>query len=439
VNKTVVTILGIFVAIILLTGAFSGGFLAGHFLPGAEQLPAISQVIPGISVPTTEEESATPGEVQTLFKPFWEAWNIIHNQYVDQPVDDTTLMQGAIRGMMDALGDKQTFYMDPSVYENQTSQLQGSYEGIGAYVDLKGDYLTIVSPIEGSPAEAAGLQPGDQVIAIDGEDMTGVPPEEARSKIVGPEGTQVTLTVSRKGQTTPLELTITRAKISMQSAEGKMLDNGIGYLDINTFGEQTTQEMRSALDTLLAQNPRGLIIDLRNNPGGYLTTAVEVSSEFIDKGPILYEKFGNGKLEEHDALGNGRATKISLVVLVNEGSASASEILTGALQDYGRAKIVGVQSYGKGSVQIWQPLSNNQGAARVTIAKWLTPNKRAIDHVGLTPDIIVEMTEEDYTAKRDPQLDAAVETLEAVINNTAVPTSMPTSIPAFTPTPAVVP
>jgi carboxyl-terminal processing protease len=439
VNKTVVTILGIFVAIILLTGAFSGGFLAGHFLPGAEQLPAISQVIPGISVPTTEEESATPGEVQTLFKPFWEAWNIIHNQYVDQPVDDTTLMQGAIRGMMDALGDKQTFYMDPSVYENQTSQLQGSYEGIGAYVDLKGDYLTIVSPIEGSPAEAAGLQPGDQVIAIDGEDMTGVPPEEARSKIVGPEGTQVTLTVSRKGQTTPLELTITRAKISMQSAEGKMLDNGIGYLDINTFGEQTTQEMRSALDTLLAQNPRGLIIDLRNNPGGYLTTAVEVSSEFIDKGPILYEKFGNGKLEEHDALGNGRATKIPLVVLVNEGSASASEILTGALQDYGRAKIVGVQSYGKGSVQIWQPLSNNQGAARVTIAKWLTPNKRAIDHVGLTPDIIVEMTEEDYTAKRDPQLDAAVETLEAVINNTAVPTSMPTSIPAFTPTPAVVP
>jgi carboxyl-terminal processing protease len=439
VNKTVVTILGIFVAIILLTGAFSGGFLAGHFLPGAEQLPAISQVIPGISVPTTEEESATPGEVQTLFKPFWEAWNIIHNQYVDQPVDDTTLMQGAIRGMMDALGDKQTFYMDPSVYENQTSQLQGSYEGIGAYVDLKGDYLTIVSPIEGSPAEAAGLQPGDQVIAIDGEDMTGVPPEEARSKIVGPEGTQVTLTVSRKGQTTPLELTITRAKISMQSAEGKMLDNGIGYLDINTFGEQTTQEMRSALDTLLAQNPRGLIIDLRNNPGGYLTTAVEVSSEFIDKGPILYEKFGNGKLEEHDALGNGRATKIPLVVLVNEGSASASEILTGALQDYGRAKIVGVQSYGKGSVQIWQPLSNNQGAARVTIAKWLTPNKRAIDHVGLTPDIIVEMTEEDYTAKRDPQLDAAVETLEALINNTAVPTSMPTSIPAFTPTPAVVP
>lgn len=436
-NKTIVTVLGIFVVGILLVGAFSGGFLAGHFIPGTGQLPALSQLIPGASDPNTEQQTATPGDVQTLFKPFWEAWNIVHNQFVDQPVDDTVLMQGAIRGMMDALGDKQTFYMDPKLYENQTTQLQGAYEGIGAYVDLRGDFLTIVSPIEGSPAEAAGLQPGDKVVAIDGEDMTGVPPEEARSKIIGPEGTQVTLTISRDGQPNPLEFTITRAKIVMHSAEGKMLDNGIGYVDINTFGDQTTQELRDALDKLLAQNPRGLIIDLRNNPGGYLTTAVEVSSEFIEKGPILYEKFGNGKLEEHDALGKGRALKIPLVVLVNEGSASASEILTGALQDYDRAKIVGVQSYGKGSVQVWQPLSNNQGAARVTIAKWLTPDKRAIDHVGLTPDVIVEMTDEDFKANRDPQLDAAIETLDAVINNTAIPTSMPTTVPAFTPTPAV--
>jgi carboxyl-terminal processing protease len=328
--------------------------------------------------------------------------------------------------------------MDPDLYDNQTSQLQGSYEGIGAYVDLRGDYLMIVSPIEGSPAEAAGLQPGDKVIAIDGEDMTGVPPEEARSKIIGPEGTQVTLTVSREGERTPLEFSITRAKITMNSAEGRMLDNGIGYVDINTFGDSTTRELRNALENLLAQDPRGLIIDLRNNPGGYLTTAVEVSSEFIEEGPILYEKFGNGDLKEHDALGNGQATEIPLVVLVNQGSASASEILTGALQDYERATVVGVQSYGKGSVQIWQPLSNNQGAARVTIAKWLTPDKRAIDHIGLTPDVIVEMTEEDFTANDDPQLDAAVETLEAVLNNAAIPTSMPTSIPAFTPTPAIV-
>jgi carboxyl-terminal processing protease len=324
--------------------------------------------------------------------------------------------------------------MDPKLYENQTTQLQGSYEGIGAYVDLDGEFLTIVSPIEGSPAAAAGLQPGDKVIAIDGQDMTGVPPEEARSKIIGPEGTQVTLLVARDGELKPLEFTITRAKIAMHSAEGKMLENGIGYIDINTFGDQTTAELRQALDQLLPQNPKGLIIDLRNNPGGYLTTAVEVSSEFIDKGVILYEKYGNGKMDEHDALGKGRATDIPLVVLINEGSASASEILAGALQDYGRAKLVGVQSYGKGSVQNWQPLSNNQGAARVTIAKWLTPKERAIDHVGLAPDVNVEMTEEDFKANRDPQLDAAIQTLKAVLMDVPIPTSMPTSIPAFTPT-----
>ena len=433
-NRTLGTVLGIFVVIILLVGAFSGGFLAGHFLPGQGQIPAVSELIPFANNPSAEQQAATPSDVQDLFKPFWEAWNIVHNQYVDQPVDDVALMQGAIRGMMDALGDKQTFYMDPKLYENQTTQLQGSYEGIGAYVDLDGEFLTIVSPIEGSPAEAAGLQPGDKVIAIDGEDMTGVPPEQARSKIIGPEGTQVTLLVARDGASKPLEFTITRAKITMHSAEGKMLEDGIGYIDINTFGDQTTPELRQALDQLLAQNPKGLIIDLRNNPGGYLTTAVEVSSEFIDKGVILYEKYGNGKMDQHDALGKGRATDIPLVVLVNEGSASASEILAGALQDYGRAKLVGVQSYGKGSVQNWQPLSNNQGAARVTIAKWLTPKERAIDHVGLTPDVIVEMTEEDFKANRDPQLDAAIQTMLAVINNTAIPTSMPTSIPALTPT-----
>ena len=434
-NKKAVTALGIGVVILLLAGAFSGGFLAGHYLPNVGQIPGLVQIIPSVGGPTTEQQASTPSDVQNLFKPFWEAWNIVHNQYVDQPVDDTALMQGAIRGMMAALGDKQTFYMDPQSFENETTVLKGSYEGIGAYVDTRGDYLTIVSPIAGSPAEAAGLQPGDKVIAIDGHDMTGVPPEEARSKVIGPEGTQVTLTIAREGEQKPLVFTITRAKIIQPSVTGKMLENGIGYIDINTFGDNTTQELRQTLKTLLAQNPKGLIIDLRFNPGGYLTAAIEVSSEFIDKGPIVWEKFGNGKLQEHDALGNGMATKIPLVVLVNQDSASASEILTGALQDYGRAKVVGVQSYGKGSVQIHQPLSNNQGAARVTIAKWLTPNKRAIDHVGLAPDVFVNMTEEDFKANRDPQLDAAVQTMEAMLNNTAIPTSMPT--PILTPSLAI--
>jgi len=416
VNKTTKTILGAFVALILLGGVFSGGFIVGHLMPSTGSLPVISDFLPQVAPSVEpEQQSSTPAELQTLFTPFWEAWNIVHEQYVDQPVDDVALMQGAIRGMMDALGDKQTFYMEPEVYQSETSSLSGAYEGIGAYVDTDGDYLTIVSPIAGSPAELAGLKPGDQVIAIDGEDMTGVAPEEARLKVLGPEGTKVELTISREGESEPLEFTITRAKISIKSVEGKMLENGIAYVDINTFGDQTTRELRNTLDDLMRQNPRGIVLDLRNNPGGYLNTSVEVASEFIEDGVILYEQYGDGQRDTYEARGNGQATEIPIVVLINEGSASASEIVAGALQDYERAQLVGIKSYGKGSVQNWVPLSNDQGAARVTIAKWLTPDERAIDGVGLTPDVVVEMTEEDFTNERDPQLDKAVEVLLQLI------------------------
>jgi carboxyl-terminal processing protease len=435
VNNTTKMILGAFVGLILLAGAFSGGFIVGHLMPATGQLPVINDILPSSPAVQPDQEAVTPGELQALFAPFWEAWNIVHEQYVEQPIDDELLMQGAIRGMMDALGDEQTFYMEPQVYENETSSLQGQYEGIGAYVDTDGDYLTIVSPIEGSPADQAGLQPGDKVIAIDGEDMTGVAPEEARLKVLGPEGTKVTLTVTREGAPDPLEFTITRAQIEIRSAEGKMLEQNIGYIDINTFGEQTTSELRAALDDLLQQNPRGIIIDLRNNPGGYLSTSVEVASEFIDEGVVLYEEYGDGRRDTHRALGNGQATDIPLVVLINEGSASASEILAGALQDYERATLVGVKSFGKGSVQNWVPLSNNQGAARVTIARWLTPDERQIDHIGLMPDVIVEMTAEDFESELDPQLDAAMETMLAVLEGNAVPTSQPTSIPEPSATP----
>jgi carboxyl-terminal processing protease len=416
VNKNVKTILGLFVAVILLAGAFAGGFLAGNILPSTP-LRGLNDLLPPSTViaPDTDTQAATPAELQTLFAPFWEAWNIVHEQYVDQPVDDVALMQGAIRGMMDALGDKQTFYMEPIEYETQSSSLQGEYEGIGAYVDLDGDYLTIVSPISGSPADLAGIHPGDKVIAIDGEDMTGVAPEEARLKVLGPEGSQVTLTVEREGEPEPLEFVITRARINIKSAEGEMLENEIAYIDINTFGDKTSAELQSTLDTLLKENPKGIIIDLRNNPGGYLHTSVEVTSEFLEEGAILFEEYGDGKRDVYNASGDGKATDLPIVVLVNEGSASASEIVAGALQDYGRAKLVGVQSYGKGSVQNWVPLSNDQGAARVTIAKWLTPKERAIDGVGLTPDFIVEMTPEQFEAELDPQLDKAIEVLLQLI------------------------
>ena len=201
-------------------------------------------------------------------------------------------------------------------------------------------------------------------------------------------------------------------------------------MQITTFGDKTTAELKTTLETLMAQNPKGLILDLRNNGGGYLQTAVEVASQFLPKDQIvLYEQYGNGQKDSYTSLGGGLATDIPMVVLINEGSASASEIVAGALQDLGRAKLVGVVSYGKGSVQTWTELSNGQGAVRVTVAKWLTPSGRTIHKLGLTPDVYVSMTEEDYNNKLDPQLDAAIQTLLSMLAGTPIPTSMPTVTP----------
>lgn len=422
-EKTSKYVLGIFAILILLTGSFAGGFITRHALGQTGIFPGFTDsphpqinVPPTIVPPTGEQNSATPGELQTLFVPFWEAWNLVHEQYVNQPVDDTLLMQGAIRGMLEAVGDDYTYYMAPEVFETEVSSISGEYQGIGAYVDTRGDFLTIVSPLEGSPAEAAGLRPGDMIIAIDGEDMTGYTPEEARQRVLGEAGTKVVLTVTRKGESESLEFSIIRAKITVPSVTGEILpESGLAYIEINTFGDYTTRDLRNKLDELLAQNPKGLILDLRSNPGGYLITSVEVMSEFIDEGVVLIEQYSDGTRDTYEALGNGKATDIPMVVLINEGSASASEIVAGTLQDYGRAQLVGMQSYGKGSVQTMSPLSNDQGAARVTIAKWLTPKERAIDGIGLTPDFIVELTEEDFANDLDPQLDKAVEVLSGLI------------------------
>jgi len=427
VNKALKIILGIFVSLILLAGAFSGGFIVGHFLPATGNLTDI--VPPAVSSPSPDQQSATPSELQTLFQPFWESWQLVHENYVDQPVDDVALMRGAINGMLAALGDQHTSYMNPDEFKQANESLSGEYEGIGAYVDTTTNYLTIISPIPGSPAEAVGLRSGDIIQAINGKDMTGIDPELARQQVLGPAGSVVTLTILR-GNDAPFDVQITRAKITIKSADGKMLENDIAYIQITTFGDKTTPELQTALETLMAQNPKGLIIDLRNNGGGYLQTAVEVTSQFLPKDKVvLYEQYGTGQKDSYTTLGGGLATDIPMVVLINEGSASASEIVAGALQDLGRAKLIGVVSYGKGSVQTWTPLSNDQGAVRITIAKWLTPSGRTIHKLGLTPDIYVSMTEDDYNNDLDPQLDAAVQTLMALLAGTPIPTSMPTTVP----------
>ncbi|HEY5904079.1 MAG TPA: S41 family peptidase [Anaerolineales bacterium] len=414
--------------------AFGGGLAVGHILPAGAR--SFVQPLASAGTQSPDQQSTGPQNTDTLFAPFWQAWKLVHEEFVNQPVDDTKLMQGAIRGMMQALGDKHSSYLDPKEYQQANSELSGSYEGIGAYVDVGGDYLTITSPIPGSPAEKAGLKPGDKIIKINGEDMTGVDPEVARSKVLGPAGSSVHLTVQRSGQAQPLEVDVKREKIVVKTATGKMLDNGIGYIQLTTFGENTGAELKDALKEIMAQKPKGIILDLRYNGGGYLQTAVEVASQFLDDGPVLYEQYGDGQKKSYDVLPGGLATdtKVPMVVLVNEWSASASEIVAGALQDAGRAKLVGVKSYGKGSVQNWVPLENNQGAVRVTIAKWLTPGGRTIEGQGLTPDVYVAMDLANLKAGTDPQLDAAVKTLEAMAAGNPIPTSMPTATPSVVPT-----
>lgn len=401
------TILTVFIGFLIIS-AFAGGVIVGQIAP----IPGLpSPAAPRVASTPEAASAATPEELQTLFAPFWETWQLVHEMYVDQPVDDTALMRGAIRGMLGALGDDHTSYMDPQEYKDANASLAGNYEGIGAYVDTTGDYLTIISPIKGSPAEAAGLRAGDKIIAIDGEDMSGVNPELVRKRVLGPAGTTVTLTILREGEEKPFDVAITRAKIVVASVEYEMKGE-IAYVKLNTFGETTGRELKDALRELMAQNPKGLILDLRNNGGGYLRTAVEVLSQFLKQGEVaLYEQYGDGRRDTFKTLGGGLATDIPMVVLINEGSASASEIVAGALQDYGRATLVGVKSYGKGSVQNWIPLDGEQGAVRITVAKWLTPKERTIHKIGLTPDVVIELTKEDREAKRDPQLDKALELL----------------------------
>ena len=386
------------VVVIILVGCLALGFVVGRLSDNST-----------VTLPVTTD-STTPVSEDELFKPFWEAWQIVHDQYLIQPVDDEKMMQGAIRGMMDSLGDPHTAYMDPVEYSDANAELEG-YSGIGAWVNTEGEYLTITAPMKGSPAETVGLQAGDQIISIDGVDMTGILAEVARQKVLGEAGTQVTLTILREGVEQPFNVTITRAQITIPSTEYRIIENEIAYLRLSAFSSTTKDEIHSALLDLFSQNPRGLILDLRYNSGGYLAAAIEVTSEFLSDGVAAYEEYGNGSRETFYVSGEGIATEIPMVVLVNEWSASASEIVAGALQDQGRAQLVGVTTFGKGTVQNWIALSDNEGAIRVTIARWLTPNEHNVTDIGLTPDVEVTISDADIEAEIDTQLNRATEIL----------------------------
>jgi carboxyl-terminal processing protease len=393
-------IVGVIIGLLLGGALFSSGWIVRASLAEG------SLSFPGLTfreAPTTELES--------LFNPFWEAWDLVQEDFVTQPVDDLELMRGAIRGMLEALDDPHSSYMDPDQYRQSNLPLEGEYEGIGAWVDPDGEYLVIISPMPGSPAEEAGLEPGDQVIAIDGDDMTGIDGSLVIRRILGPAGTSVRLTILREGEFEPFDVDIVRASIIIPSLESSMLEENIAYIHLITFGDDSARDLHQALADLLDEDPLGLILDLRNNTGGYLTTAIEVTSEFIAEGVLMIERFGDGSERVFEADGDGLATEIPLVVLINGGSASASEILAGAVQDHDRGLLVGETSFGKGSVQNWTPLSAENGAVRVTTALWLTPDERQINQIGLEPDVEVLFTEEDIENDRDVQLLEAVRLL----------------------------
>ena len=409
-----IIVITVFVSMILVMGICSLGMVLGVFVSQASgtlsqaypQLPVISWLSPG---PVISAEP--PSNEEALFKPFWQVWNLVHEQYVDQPLDDKELMRGAINGALEAIGDPQTGYMDPDEYLQANISLSGTYEGIGAWVDTDGEYLTIISPMPGSPAEAAGLKPGDEVVAIDGEDMTGIDGNIVIRKVMGPTGTTVLLTIRRADEPELLEFEVTRDRIEVSSVESELLEDGIGYIRLLSFGDDTISELRKALREMLDENANGLILDLRGNGGGFLHSAIDVSSEFVQEGLIVTERFGDGRETIYESSGRGLATDIPMVVLINAGSASASEIVAGAIQDYERGILVGETSFGKGSVQNWVVLDDNEGALRVTVARWYTPDGRLIDLQGLEPDVEVLLTEEDFDAGEDPQLDKAIELL----------------------------
>lgn len=374
----------------------------------------------------TAVEPGTPVSEDEAFRPFWDTYHTIQERYAGGEVDRDALVQGAIRGMIQSLEDPYSSYLTSEEYRESLQGISGEFEGIGAEIATEAAdgtqgcatlgpdcRLVIVAPLSGSPAEAAGLRAGDLVLAADGVPLDGLTVDGARDRIRGPKGSVVTLTVQRGGDE-PFPLEITRDVIQQEEVESRDLADGtVGYVRLNGFSDRGAEELSDALAAHVEAGRTKLILDLRGNPGGYVTAARDVASQFIASGPVFWEEEASGVKTPTEAVAGGVATDPSLriVCLVDGGSASASEIVAGALQDTGRATLVGTTTFGKGTVQQWQELTGEGGAFRLTIAKWLTPDKRWIHDVGIEPDVVVEIPA-DTAAGEDPILDRALEVLD---------------------------
>jgi carboxyl-terminal processing protease len=341
---------------------------------------------------------------------FREVWDVLHEEYLDKNnINDQDLFYGAIAGMVNALGDPHSLFFDPEITDEFTQELQGSFEGIGAEIGNKDGFLVIIAPLADTPADKAGLRPGDKILAIDGDDASGISVDKAVNLIRGEKGTEVILTILSEDEVTTKDITITRGKIDIPSVI-YTLEDDIAIIEITHFNSDTENRFDKTVQKVLNDNPRGIILDLRNNPGGYLDTSVQIASHWLEPNTVVVRETFSDKRNDKDYRASNKASiaQFKTVVLVNQGSASASEIVAGALQDYDLAELVGYTTFGKGSVQTLIPM-NDGSSVKITVAKWLTPNGRTIEEEGIIPDYEVDYTFEDYNQDIDPQLDKAKE------------------------------
>lgn len=343
---------------------------------------------------------------------FWKVWEIVKEQSLNQPIDQTKMFYGAISGMVASLNDPYSVFLDPKMSQEFEKELTGKFEGIGAEIGIKNDQLTVVAPLTDSPAEKAGLKAGDQILKINNLETKSMNLDYAVSLIRGEKGTSVTLNILSRDKNQPEDITIKRDEIKVASVSLSFKNNNIAYIKLAQFDNRTKADFNKAVNQILIKNPKGLILDLRNNPGGYLDAAVEVAGEFLENKVIVIEEFSQGNKKEYTSEATAILKDMPLVVLVDQGSASGSEIVAGALQDYQRAKIVGEKTFGKGTVQDLENF-NDGSSLKLTVAKWLTPSGHSIEDNGIQPDTVIKITDEDYNQDRDPQLDKALELLSS--------------------------
>lgn len=404
----------IFLLIILMIGSFAlGMYWTGH----NQVLSRLSQkenVFFGTVFGKFKEDSAGHLTKDVDFDLYWKLWEELKTKYVDKNgATEKQMFYGSLKGMAASLNDPYTIFMDPAESKEFNSDLSGTFEGIGAEIGLKNDVITVVAPLAGLPAEKAGIKSGDKIIAIDGVSTSGLSADGAVMKIRGPKGTKVKLTIFRQGFETTKDFEIERDIIYVKSVKTKSLDNNLFLITVSSFNEDTEKLFSQAVSEAMLKKPKGIIIDLRNNPGGFLNTSVAMIGEWIKNDTAVTEKTGDPKNDiTYTTNGAARLKGYPTVVLVNGGSASASEILAGALKDYGVATIVGEKTYGKGSVQSLEDLSDGS-SLKVTVAKWFTPKGNSINEIGITPDVEVKLTQEDFDNNKDPQLDKAIEILKS--------------------------